>query len=306
MRPLALLVFTFAALAAQACAQGNGPSASSDATSGSGSGGAGTTATTSNASSGGAGGGLVEDCATAFPTVPVCQVAAWDAAQGKCLLAPMQDGTPCSDGDDCTVGDMCVTGACVKGPDAPSPLSCQMGLATIASMPPGTTTLTFDTCEGGCACCGPGGTYPQGVTVDCATCSIDASLAAHGITRKGGSGTVFVDCITGNAAAPLAKEALFAEGGTIELTFAQGVKVFGFAALPSSSASTPTVTLEGYSSDGLLVGTDAFTFTTPGGDCTTSNPAAQFFGFRACCGTIARVVATFSQWDTAIDAISFW
>jgi hypothetical protein len=173
-------------------------------------------------------------------------------------------------------------------------------------MPNGTTTLDFDACLGGCSCCAANGTYMAPIDNACVTCSLDASLSAHGITRIGGSGTVFVECITGNAAAPMGHEALFAGGATVELDFAQGVTFFGFAGMPSASTSTPTVTLEGYSSDDVLVGTDSFAFTTPGGDCATSNPAAQFFGFRACCGTMTRAVVTFSDPNTVMDSISFF
>jgi len=191
------------------------------------------------------------------------------------------------------------------GAPACDPAGCQVDINSIASMPVGTTTLNFETCTGGCACCG-GGTYNDPITSDCITCSLDATLLANGITRSGGLGTYFVDCIVGNADAPIEHAALFAGGNTVVLDFADGVSFVGFSALPSSSDSLPTVTLEGYTSTGELSGIDTFDFLTPGGDCATSNPAVRFFGFRGCCGEITQVVATFSDGNTGIDSLSFF
>lgn len=188
-----------------------------------------------------------------------------------------------------------------------------MALGSITKMPPGTTTFDFDTCLA-CGCCEPGGAYSQPITNDCVECSIDAALEAAGIGRKGGSGTTFVSCITGNADAPMGDQALFVGSffqpspGTygVELTFAEGVSFFGFAAVPTSSQSMPKIVLEGYSADDVLVGTDSFDFADwQAGGCDVTNPAARFFGFRACCGTMTRVVATFSDGNAAIDSLSF-
>lgn len=185
------------------------------------------------------------------------------------------------------------------------PAACQVDIESILSMPPDTTTLTFDSCTGGCVCCS-GSSYADPITSDCITCSIDASLAENGITRSGGLGTYFVDCITGNTDAPIGHAALFAGGNTLTLDFATAVSFFGFTALPTADISQPTVTLEGFTAGGELTGIDTFDFLVPGGDCGTSNPAARFFGFRSCCGAIAQVVVTFSEPNTAIDSISFY
>src|SRR5262249_10826484 len=150
----------------------------------------------------GAGGACPDTCAADFPTVPSCQVAVWNTESCTCALEPAADGTACSDGNDCSIGDACKAGTCEKGPDAPSPESCQMALGSITKMPPGATTLDFDTCVD-CACCNPDGTFSQPITNTCVECSLDATLGAAGISRKGGSGTTFVSCITGNSDAPM-------------------------------------------------------------------------------------------------------
>ena len=167
------------------------------------------------------------------------------------------------------------------GAGACDPAECQTNIESILAMPAGTTTLTFDSCTGGCACCS-GSSYADPITSDCITCSLDSSLADSGITRSGGLGTYFVDCITGNTDAPIGHAALFAGGNTLTLSFATGVSFVGFTALPTANISQPTVTLEGFTADGELSGIDSFDFLVPGGDCTTSNPAARFFGFRSC------------------------
>jgi hypothetical protein len=184
------------------------------------------------------------------------------------------------------------------------PSACQVDLSSIQSFPDGATTLNFETCTGACACCDANGAYADPITNGCVECSIDAALAAEGITRSGGSGTYFVSCITGNASAPIQGAALFAGGSTVELELAQPATFFGFTGLPSSSDSLPTVTLEGYNAAGELTGLDSFSFVTPGGDCATSNPAAQFFAFRACCGPMVRAVVTFSDANTGIDSLT--
>lgn len=191
------------------------------------------------------------------------------------------------------------------GAGACDPVACQVDIESVLAMPPGTTTLTFDSCTGGCACCA-GTSYADPITSDCISCSLDASLAASGITRSGGLGTYFVDCITGNTDAPIGHAALFAAGNSLTLDFTTGVSFVGFTALPTADISQPTVTLEGYTAEGELTGIDSFDFLVPGGDCTTSNPAARFFGFRSCCGAITHVVVTFSEPNTAIDTLSFF
>lgn len=185
------------------------------------------------------------------------------------------------------------------------PAACQVDIESILGMPAGTTTMTFDSCTGGCACCA-GSSYADPITNDCITCSLDAHLADNGITRSGGLGTYFVDCITGNNDAPIGHAALFAGGSSLTLDFTTPVSFFGLTALPTADISQPTVTLQGYTSSGELTGVDSFDFLVPGGDCTTSNPAARFFGFRSCCGAIAQVVVTFSEPNTAVDTISFY
>lgn len=192
------------------------------------------------------------------------------------------------------------------GMAACDPVTCQTGITSIAEMPVDSTILNFETCTGACSCCSPGGAYQDPIDNTCITCSVDARLALLGITRSGGMGTYFVDCITGNQEAPIEHAALFAGQNVVELEFTQAVTFVGFTALPSSSDSQPTVTFEGYTSEGVLTGIDSFDFLTPGGDCATSNPAARFFGFRACCGSMTRAVVTFSDANTAIDSLSFF
>jgi hypothetical protein len=199
-----------------------------------------------------------------------------------------------------------VGGEGAGGMAACDPVACQTGITSIGQMPVGSTLLNFETCTGACSCCSPGGAYTDPIDSACITCSVDARLALLGITRTGGLGTYFVDCITGNQDAPIEKAALFAGQNVVELEFTQGVTFVGFTALPSSSDSQPTVTFEGYTSEGVLTGIDTFDFVTPGGDCATSNPAARFFGFRACCGSMTRAVVTFSDPNTAIDSLSFF
>jgi hypothetical protein len=263
--------------------------------------------------SGGAG-GCQDTCAQDFPTVPECQKAVWDPAKCECALIVSGDGADCSDGNTCTVGDTCKAGVCEKGPDVPPPDSCQVEIDSISEMPPGSVTLNFDSCVG-CPCCTPEGAYPSPLGNDCVTCSIDGALAEKGITRKGGSGTSFVSCITGNASAPIGQQALFVDttfspgpgGYGIELTFPQGVSFFGFSAVPTSSNSMPLVVLKGYSAEGDLVGEDTFDWSDwPAGTCEVANPAARFFGFRACCGTMTRVTAWFTDPNAALDSVTYF
>jgi hypothetical protein len=190
------------------------------------------------------------------------------------------------------------------GSEACDPSACQSDIPGIMSLPSGATTYDFETCTGACACCDSNGAYTDPINNVCVECSIDATLDAAGISRVGGSGTYFVGCITGNANAPIQAAALFANGPSVELELEQPATFFGFTGLPSSSNSLPTVTLEGYNADGELTGLDSFTFVTPGGDCATSNPAAQFFAFRACCGPMVRAVVTFSDANTGIDSLT--
>lgn len=182
--------------------------------------------------------------------------------------------------------------------------ACQMDLSSIENMPPGSITLDFEACEGGCTCCS-GSSYADPIDSDCISCSVDASLAAQGIARVGGLGTYFVSCIQGNPAAPIQNAALFAGSSSFELLFDDAVSFIGFTGLPTASSSVPTITLEGYNAAGELTGIDSFSFSTPGGDCKTSNPAATFFAFRSCCGPMVRAVVTFSDPNTAIDSITF-
>jgi hypothetical protein len=201
-----------------------------------------------------------------------------------------------------------------SGSDCRKPESCQTGIRSIARMPAGTTTLDFHRCLGGCVCCQPGSIYGSPLTNECVTCSMDASLAAAGITRTGGSGTTLVDCITGNPAAPIGHQALFIGSavphspGTygVELRFATPVRHFGFSILPTASTGAVSLELRGYATDGSLVGHDKFTFTTAGGDCATWNRAARFFGFQTCFGGIVRVVVSVTDPNTAIDSISYF
>ena len=89
-----------------------------------------------------------------------------------------------------------------------------------------------------------------------------------------------------------------------ELNLPEGVGGFGFSAVPSSSNSAPQVTLEGYDPNGVLVGQDSFDFTGfEGGGCPNTNPAVQFFGFRACCGTMTKVVAKFTNPNVTVDNV---
>ena len=281
---------------------------SSTDTTGSGGGGAGATG-----GSGGTG-GCQDTCAEDFPTVPACQVAVWDQEKCTCSLAASKDGAACSDGNNCTVGDSCKGGVCQEGPNLPPPDSCQVDIDSINKMPPGSTTLDFDSCVG-CPCCTPEGAYPLPLTNECVTCSIDGALAEKGITREGGSGTSFVSCITGNASAPIGQQAIFVGttfspgpgGYGIELTFSQGVSFFGFSAVPTASNSMPMVVLKGYSAAGDIVGEDTFDWSDwPAGTCEVANPAARFFGFRACCGAMTRVTAWFTNPNAALDSVTYF
>jgi len=251
-----------------------------------------------------------DTCAVDFPAVPECQQAVWDPVKCVCTLVPAPDA-PCEDGDSCSVGDMCVEGECASGPPA-DPEACQQGITSIKAMPNTSTVLDFDTCSG-CACC-EGTIYPSNGINACVDCVVGNDLAAYGILKSGGQGSSMVSCITGNDDAPMRHAVIFVgssnTGGPgeylVEFEFPNGIGTFGFSGVPSSSLSAPTVELEGYNAFGLLVGYDSHDFAGfVGGSCDTTNPAVQFFGFRACCGVMTKVIARFSDPNVTLDEIRF-
>ncbi len=189
-----------------------------------------------------------------------------------------------------------------------------MNLNSITKMPAGSKSIHFDTCTGCPDCCNANNNFIEPITNACVECSLDATFNVNGIARKGGSGTSFVSCITGNADAPIGNQALFVGAEFqptfntygVELTFDQPVTFFGFSAVATASTSEPKILVEGYSEDGVLVGTDSFDFSGwAAGTCEVSNPAARFFGFRACCGKMKSVVVSFSDPNAAMDTLTF-
>lgn len=253
-------------------------------------------------------------CAGVFGEIPTCQMPVWDTATCTCKLEPTPDGSLCEDGDSCSLGDACMGGVCQAGPETPSPESCQLGTTSILQMPNGGVTFDFDTCVG-CDCCGDGGTWPGSLGNKCVGCSVEKKLGQYGITMVGGSGSSMVGCITGNDDAPMSDQVIFVGGANqvepgvyaLEFNLPPGVKSFGFTAVPSSSDSTPEITLEGFDPNGVLVGTDSFDFAGfQGGGCPNTNPAVQFFGFRACCGTMSKVIAKFTNANVTIDHLTMF
>src|SRR5262245_60754947 len=77
---------------------GNGGSTSSMTTTDNGGGGSGGSGGSGGGGAGGGAGGACPDtCAADFPTVPSCQIAAWNTESCTCALEPSADGTACSD-----------------------------------------------------------------------------------------------------------------------------------------------------------------------------------------------------------------
>lgn len=192
---------------------------------------------------------------------------------------------------------------------------CQSTITTIADMPFGSAAVDFQSCAG-CACCGPGGSYPTNFTLECLTCTPAGALTQAGATLQGGQLTTLVGCVTGNPAAPMADRALFVGGAWqtpsgkpgLELLLNPPARMFGFSAVPTASDAKPLVVLRGYDAAGIQVAEDSFDFVTaPGGACATVNPAAQFFGFRPCSeAKMARVVVEVSDANVAIDEVRIW
>jgi hypothetical protein len=65
--------------------------------------------------------------------------------------------------------------------------------------------------------------------------------------------------------------------------------------------------LKGYSAEGNIVGEDTFDWSDwPAGTCEVANPAARFFGFRACCGAMTGVTAWFTNPNAALDSVTYF
>lgn len=192
---------------------------------------------------------------------------------------------------------------------------CQSAVTSITDMPLGSVGVDFETCTG-CGCCNSDGSFPATMAVDCLECAPAGALAKIGATLQGGMLTTFVTCVTGNAAAPLADHGLFVGGGWtapngvpgLEILLNPPAKMFGFAAVPTSSEAKPAFVLRGYDAAGVQVAEDSFVFSSaPGGGCATVNPAAQFFGFRPCSDAVmVRVVVETTDANVAIDHVRIW
>ena len=182
-------------------------------------------------------------------------------------------------------------------------------------LPADAKLVDFETCSA-CGCCLANGAYPANIPVSCLQCAPKSALAQVGGQLQGGQITSFVSCIKGNTDAPISGKAAFVGGGVqspsgkpaLIITFNPPVVLFGFSAVATSSTSQPHVVLRGYNAAGALVAQDAFDFTgKPGGVCATTNPAAQFFGFRPCgVEPMVKVIVETSDANLAIDNVLVW
>lgn len=180
------------------------------------------------------------------------------------------------------------------------------GVNSVLAMPPGATVVDLNDC-GGCGCC------DAGASADCEQCGVEAALAANGISSPDAFGTQFVDCVSGNADAPMGEGALFlmpslsvANTSDLTLVLDQGVTAFGLSVAPSGSDSGVPVTLVAYAADGKAIGTTTFDFRgLSGGSCDSIDASARFLGLQSCGAPITRVVVRAEGYNMAVDMLTF-
>lgn len=101
------------------------------------------------------GGGILckndADCASAFETIPACEIAVCDLDSSECVLATAADGEACDDGNSCTEGDACDAGVCISGTtvDCSDGDECTDDLCSDAD---GCLNPPADTCDDGDPC----------------------------------------------------------------------------------------------------------------------------------------------------------
>ena len=174
-------------------------------------------------------------------------------------------------------------------------------------LPPWAITIELDSCNG-CGCCNPDGTLAETSDTPCATCAIDAALAAAGVAQTLGYGSRLMDCVTGHAEAPIHGGVLVVGGwqpnGEWLLTLTPALPV-GQLGLTALAAAGSRVALEGYAEDGTLVGTDSYDWGgVPAGTCDDANPSARFLGITSCGAPMTTFIVRSSGPDTYVDTIT--